>query len=224
MTDNGSDADKRLDAFVDAAFAFAVTLLIIAGAEPLRSVGGLTEALRRIPAFAVGFAFVVMFWSAHRSYGSLTHGRGGAATLISLAIVFTILVYVFPLRLLTETGVGWLTGGLLPGRKVISRLSDLGAVFIASGLGFSVLAGLFAALNHVGRLYAAEQSAALKLCHARNAWILCCVVGLISVGLAASPLLSFAPWSPGIAYWLIPIGLGYLHYAHHRQAGSKSDR
>ena len=51
----------RLDAFVDASFAFAVTLLIIAGAEPLNDFGGLMRALGRIPAFAAGFGLVVMF-------------------------------------------------------------------------------------------------------------------------------------------------------------------
>ena len=40
---------NRLDAFVDAAFAFAVSLLIIAGGEPLRSFEDLLHALMRIP-------------------------------------------------------------------------------------------------------------------------------------------------------------------------------
>ena len=61
----------RLDAFVDASFAFAVTLLIIAGAEPLNDFGDLVRALARIPAFAAGFALVVMFWLGHRAYGRI---------------------------------------------------------------------------------------------------------------------------------------------------------
>ena len=49
---------QRLDAFVDAAFAFAVSLLIIAGGEPLRSFDDLLKALLRIPSFAAGFALM----------------------------------------------------------------------------------------------------------------------------------------------------------------------
>ena len=57
----GVAESHRLDAFVDAAFAFAVSLLIIAGGEPLRSFDDLLHALMRIPAFLAGFALIVLF-------------------------------------------------------------------------------------------------------------------------------------------------------------------
>ena len=77
--DDGAGADvrtrhgaaNRLDAFVDAAFAFAVSLLIIAGGEPLRSYDDLVRALMRIPAFLAGFALIILFWLAHRAWAAL---------------------------------------------------------------------------------------------------------------------------------------------------------
>ena len=97
-------AARRLDAFVDASFAFALTLLVISGSRPLETYADLDMALGRVPAFAAGFALLALFWSAHRRFGRMTAARDGAITLISLMIVFTVMIYVFPLRLLTETG------------------------------------------------------------------------------------------------------------------------
>ena len=59
-------SDTRLQAFVDAAFAFAVTLLVIATGESIpRDSADLVAALKRVPAFAAGFALIAMFWYAH---------------------------------------------------------------------------------------------------------------------------------------------------------------
>ncbi|HEV7227503.1 TMEM175 family protein [Brevundimonas sp.] len=211
------EAGRRLDAFVDAAFAFAVTLLIIAGAEPLTSFADLGRALSHVPAFAAGFALVTMFWASHRGFGRLTSQRGGAIGLISLAIVFTVLVYVFPLRLLTETGMGWISGGRLPGGELIRSIGDLRGIFVSYGVGFAFLSGLFVLLNHVGRPHAHDAAARGALSAARDIWILCVAAGLVSAGLAASPLLVAAPWAPGFAYWLIPAGIG-LYYGLRRRS------
>ena len=55
----------RLEAFVDAAFAFAVTLLVISAERIPDSVRSLVLALKQIPAFAAGFALLALFWYAH---------------------------------------------------------------------------------------------------------------------------------------------------------------
>jgi len=206
------EAAKRLDAFVDAAFAFAVTLLIIAGAEPLRSFDDLLRALAHVPAFAMGFALLTMFWSAHRGFGKLTPVRDGASVMLSLAIVFTVLVYVFPLRLLTETGAGWVSGGLLPGRELIQSLEDLRGIFVSYGVGFAILAGLFALLHHSGRRTAENDQTRSALGRGRDLWVLSATTGLVSAGAALTPALASAPWLPGVCYWLIPAGVG-VYYA-----------
>ncbi|WP_255956480.1 hypothetical protein, partial [Klebsiella pneumoniae] len=89
--------------------------------------------------------------------------RGGAIGLISLAIVFTVLVYVFPLRLLTETGMGWVSGGRLPGADLIGSLGDLRGLFVAYGLGFAFLSLLFVLLNQAGRPHARDAAARAAL-------------------------------------------------------------
>lgn len=137
---------QRLDAFVDAAFVFAVSLLIIGGAEPLRSFTDLAVALARIPAFAFGFGLIVLFWLAHRTWSNLTPVRTGWTTVLSLAVVFSVLVFVFPLRLLAETATHYISGGVLPGGRLMSSLSDLRWTYVIYGAAFAILSGLNAGL------------------------------------------------------------------------------
>ena len=55
----------RLEAFVDAAFAFAVTLLVISIDAIPDSRAALVLALKSVPSFAACFAMIAMFWAAH---------------------------------------------------------------------------------------------------------------------------------------------------------------
>ena len=50
----GAMATERLDNFTDAAFAFAVSLLVIGGAQSPGDIDTLVAALGDIPAFAFG--------------------------------------------------------------------------------------------------------------------------------------------------------------------------
>jgi uncharacterized membrane protein len=53
---------ERIDNFTDAAFAFAVSLLVIGGARAPDNFDALLLSLGDIPAFAFGFALMAMFW------------------------------------------------------------------------------------------------------------------------------------------------------------------
>lgn len=104
----------RLEAFVDAAFAFAVTLLVISVDRIPDSIGALQQALKNVPAFAASFAMVAMFWYAHVRWSRRYRLGTVPATLLSLLLVFLVLVSVYPLRLLLGTFFAWITGGWLP--------------------------------------------------------------------------------------------------------------
>ena len=220
------EAGKRLDAFVDAAFAFSVTLLIIASAEPSASIDALWRALGRIPASLGAFALIAMFWLAYREYGRLVPRRDTLSTLNALAIVFTVLVYVFPLRMLIESGFGWVSRGWLPGKEIIRTLDDLSGLFRIYGVGFAILAGLFTALyqhalNHRDRLGVTAESLA-SICMSRDVWVIAAVSGLVSAGLTFGPMAA-APWLPGCAYWLIPLAIALREPLYRRLARKPVD-
>ena len=56
------EAITRLETFVDAAFAFAVTLLVVSFAAMPDTAAELYDALRRLPAFLAGVTILAMFW------------------------------------------------------------------------------------------------------------------------------------------------------------------
>lgn len=210
----------RLDAFVDAAFAFAVSLLIIAGGQPLASFGDLTRALMRIPAFLGGFALIVMFWLAHRTWSALGPRRDGRATLLSLTIVFAVLVFVFPLRLLIETAAHFMSGGRLPGAGLITSLDQLGWTYLIYGLGFSILSVLFALLFRQAQATIDPGDAVRR--RAAHEWVrtwdLAAVTGVLSGLIALTPMLGAAPWLPGVTYWMIPAGIAAFGLIYRRRA------
>lgn len=214
---------QRLDAFVDASFAFAVSLLIIAGAEPLNDFSDLVRAMGRIPAFAAGFGLVVMFWLGHRNFGRLSPIRDSWSATISLAIVFTILIYVFPLRLLTEAGMNYFSRGYLPGGGLIDSFDHLRFIYTIYGIGFAFLSWLYFLLfGHAlkrGAVCGLAEEDRDEAEESRNIWGVIAGVGLMSAASAWIIPMSVAPWVPGFAYWLIPFGLYLANLFQRRRVG-----
>lgn len=136
----------RIDAFVDASFAFAVTLLVISVGDVPRDIAALKNALKGIPAFAAGFALLSMFWWMHVVWRRRYCLRDGAGLLLSLLLVFLVLVYVYPLRMVFSSFFHWMSGGWLPLGMRISSRSDLATLFVTYHLAWTTLGLVVAAL------------------------------------------------------------------------------
>jgi hypothetical protein len=209
MAEDDDHGRARADNFVDAAFAFAVTLLVIAVGDPPRSLDDLRTALLNAPAFAGGFALIALFWWAHHSWAALRPRRDARSLLLSLAIVFVILVYVFPLRLLMQTGLSFMTGGWLPGSELVRGREDLRLLYVIYGVGFSTLGLLYAGLYaHAARTLRAEGAAnrAVQAAESAGSYLILLAAGVLSTALAALLPLGRNGWLsslPGFAYCLI---------------------
>lgn len=212
MNERDSASVQRLDAFVDAAFAFAVSLLVITGSEAPRTVADLMQALARIPAFAAGFALIALFWMGHRSYARLASRRGERSAWLSLLIVFVVLVYVAPLRMLVETAIFYVSGGRIGELSLIQTIEDLRSLYIVYGLGFGGLSALYLALFALAaRDERGTVNGTLLSHHAWN-WAVCAGSATLSAVAAATPLIQPAPFLPGIVYWLIPLGAFVVNF------------
>ncbi len=140
----------RLETFVDAAFAFALTLLVIAGDSLPESFAELREALRRIPVFVLCFVLMAMVWSAHNRWSRRYGLEDAWSTVLSLGLVLAVLVYVYPLRMVVASGLYVMTGGFVPADMSFDAASvtfDLQTAFIIYGLGFGVMALILLLLN-----------------------------------------------------------------------------
>ena len=170
----------RLDNFTDAAFAFAVTLLVIGGSESPTDQAMLTRAVAEVPAFAIGFAIIVMFWAAHVRWRSLRGEGDWLSALLSVLLVFLVLVYVQPLRAMARSFSNFLGGGGTPFR------GDVGELFLIYGAGFVAMAAATAALFFELRRNASldrTQRAAGR--GEALIWLILVATGLVSILLAA---------------------------------------
>ena len=207
------DKTTRVEAFVDAAFAFALTLLAIAGDHVPSSVGTLVQAVKELPAFALSFLLVLQVWSGHvdwsRSYGldDRTSRR------LSLLLVFMVLVFVYPLKMVFGALCSTLTRGWLPANFTVSSVAELPALFIVFGIAFGSLGMVLSALYlHAWRLRellgldAAERiRTRARIFH----WALVGVVALLSiVSTLLIPARTESGWwlgFPGFVYFSLNI-------------------
>lgn len=131
---------SRIEGFSDAAFAFAVTLLVISLEVP-RSFDEMLDGLKGLPAFAACFAILVWLWSAHYRHFR-RYGLEDAPTIaLNAAFLFVVMLYVYPLKFSFTIFMGMITG-LQPsntGRIALHQVDDL---FILYGAGFFAIFGL----------------------------------------------------------------------------------
>jgi uncharacterized membrane protein len=129
----------RLEAFVDAAFAFAVTMVVISVGSVPQSVAELGDALLRAPAFAASFALIAMFWYAHNVWSRRYGLDDMPSVLLSLVLVFLVMIYVYPLKMLFGGFFNWISQGYLPAGFRVNSLEDIKAMFLIYAVAWSTL-------------------------------------------------------------------------------------
>ncbi len=200
-------AVERLDSFVDAAFAFAVTLLVIGGGAPPSQYTELEAVMWRVPAFAVGFALIGMFWHAHVRWRRYCGNGSFFSVLLSFALVFLVLVYVYPLRMMADSMVDYFSGR----PNALSR-ADLPGLFTLYGAGFAGMSALVAALFFNGLRHSEVAAGARPVIRGElGIWLILMSSGVLSVLLAQFELtVPFAPWT----YALLPVAIGIFSFRH----------
>lgn len=130
----------RLEAFVDAAFAFALTMLVISvGAIP-DTIPKLLDALKSTPAFAASFALIAAFWYEHMTWSRRYGLDNRGSILLSLVLVFLVMVYIYPVKVMCATLFGWISGGWLPMGFELHTMSDLRTMFTIFAVVFATMA------------------------------------------------------------------------------------
>lgn len=140
----------RLETFIDASFAFSLTLLVISYNQLADSVAALREALMRVPTFIVSFVLIAMFWNAYHRWSRRFGPHGGWTTLLSPAMVLIVLIYVYPLRMVISSFLALLSGGWLPselGLGASGQLVDVQTAFVIYSVGFGLLVWIIWRLN-----------------------------------------------------------------------------
>lgn len=196
----------RVETFVDAAFAFAVTLLVVSfGAMP-ETFAELYEALRRFPAFIAGFAILALFWHAHYRFCRRLGLENTGVVVLSLALVATALFYVYPLRMVMSAAMHFMTAGWAPSEFRVESFAEFRLIFVIYGVGFATLAMLVVILNRHGLRKASELGldAAERLILRSEV-----VVHAVYIGCAVLSMVLALLLPEGQGWWLALPGLAY---------------
>jgi hypothetical protein len=191
---------NRLDHFTDAAFAFAVTLLVIGGSEAPTSYAMLSAAVAEVPAFAIGFAIIAMFWFAHVRWRAVRGEGDWLSALLTVLLVFLVLIYVQPLRAMARSFSSFLGGGGTP------FAGDVGDLFLVCGAGFVAMAGATAALFREARRNQGPSPNYRRAARGEMPiWPILTATGLVPILLSAFEATeSVAP----LAYATLPVSIG----------------
>ena len=137
----------RLETFTDAAFAFAVTLLVVGGGDSVpMNFTEMTTAMKQIPAFAASFANIMYFWYAHHIWSRRFGLDDTKSIFLSLILVLVVLVYVYPLKAIYSGALDFFSGGYFASYFGISSVEDLRAMFAIFGTAYVALSGMIALL------------------------------------------------------------------------------
>ena len=88
----------RLETFIDAAFAFAISMLVIAGSQVPDDVGALLGAFKNVPTFICSIAVLGIYWRGHWLWSRRYGLEDGVSILISWAMIVTMLIFIYPLK------------------------------------------------------------------------------------------------------------------------------
>ena len=198
------EAMTRIETFTDAAFAFAVTLLVVGGGESIPAdFDEMIFAMKQVPAFAASMANIMLFWYAHHVWSRRFGLDDWGAIVLSILLVFSVLIYVYPLKALYSGAIEFFSGGFFESYFPIGSIDDLRTMFIIFGAAYVTLSGVIILLNrHALRQQAKLHLNELEIYETQSTiqhWLLNMLVPAVSIILAM--------YAPGP--WIILAGLIY---------------
>lgn len=143
----------RLETFADAAFAFSAALLAISIDEVPSNYDELIVALQGAPAFAASILVLLFFWHGHQRWSDRYGLEDTPSVYLTFALIMMVMIYVYPLKILMESGFGFLSGGWLPSEFEFESFHQFRVLVSLYGSGFIILCLIMAALyGHAWRL------------------------------------------------------------------------
>ena len=135
---------SRLEAFSDAVFAFALTLLVVALEVP-KSYEELMKLMGGFLSFACCFSVLVWIWYEHNLFFRRYGLQDPYTVVLNGGLLFVVLFYVYPLKFMFDSWFARFTA--LPHKSIVPmslmQLSSASAIY---GLGFFLLFVMFGLL------------------------------------------------------------------------------
>jgi uncharacterized membrane protein len=213
----------RVETFTDAAFAFALTLLVVS-LDPPTTMEQMQNLFVHVPGFVISAMLLMIFWVGHNRWSRRYGLDDGRSVVLSFLLVCTVLVFVYPLRYMSSALASFtatMTGlpiGMDLGTLGISSARDVNIMFVIYGVGFACMSAVIALLN----LHAWRRRDRLDLDEAERkgtraeigTWMILMCAGALS-SLVASLFLDVYP----VAGWVYA-ALGAVMPLYRRHAGA----
>jgi uncharacterized membrane protein len=198
----------RLETFIDAAFAFAITMLVIASGQVPDTIGALLAALKNVPAFVASIAVLSIFWRGHWLWSRRYGLEDPVSILISWMMLVTILLFVYPLKLLFGSMFYYLSNGQVGHSLHVESEEQARALFAVYAVGTAAIALEILLLNlRAWRLREPLQLNERERLMTRgelSGWSVPVGVALLSLVLALTLPIEQVQWS-GWCYFLMSI-------------------
>ena len=130
----------RLETFIDAAFAFAVTMMVIAAEKVPDDITTLLTAFKHVPAFIASIAVLGIFWRGHWLWSRRYGLEDGVSIFISWALLVTILIYIYPLKAIFGSMFYLLSDGRLGQGLGLRSETQARTIFAIYAIGFTAIA------------------------------------------------------------------------------------
>ena len=200
-------AMTRLETFIDATFAFAITMLVIAAQQIPDDIETLLAAFKNVPVFVASIVVLGIFWRGHWLWSRRYGLEDGVSILISWTMIVTILIYVYPLKAIFSSMWFSLSNGRVGHPLGPHSEVEVRALFAVFALGFTAIALEMLLLNLRAwqlreplRLNARERTIAFREV---TGWSVPVVVGIISLILALSLPREQIDWSGWIYFSMV---------------------
>jgi hypothetical protein len=215
----------RIEVFIDAAFAFAVTLLVISFDRIPASFDEIVVAIKTIPAFAVAVVQLVWIWHTHSQWSERYGLRDTRTVVYSTAILIVMLIYIYPMRIMFESFFSWISNGYFPTSFRLQSIDELVSMFVFLGTGLLVLCLIFSAMYR----HAGANSDALRLngfekfqtTTSSIRWLGSAIVCLVPISLALTLPPQWVPFS-GFAFVLFAVWIPAVHHYRERRRATSN--
>ena len=205
MTGKRTHEISRLEAFSDAVFAFALTLLVVSLEVP-RSYRELMDLMGGFLSFACCFALLVWIWHEHNTFFRRYGLQDNGTVALNAALLFVVLFYIYPLKFMFDS----MFAALMPQRRApegmaLWQLANTAAVY---AVGVVALFVMFALLYL--RAYAKRAELGLSdldvfdLKSLAGHHLMSAGVGTVALAIALFAPVRFAPLSPAALFLMGP--------------------
>src|SRR5438128_9219348 len=210
----------RMETFMDAAFAFAISMLVIAAQQIPDNIQALLAAFKNVPTFVCSIAVLGVYWRGHWLWSRRYGLEDSVSILISWAMIVTMLSFIYPLKAIF--GAMWhliSSGQIGQPFSLHTTVSQARTIFAIYALGLIAISAEILLLNFRAwqlreplRLNARER---LMTRGELSGWSIPVGVGLVSLILALTLPAEQIQWSGGV-YFLMAIILR-VHWFWHRR-------